>query len=316
MTMYDPSLSQLISQAVSRLNTDLALAAPFMAGQLSGWFEQLSGSRPPEDYFKHPLAFPSLLLPWWAETAITRPPDLAFQANLIYSTINGYYYIRLIDNLMDGHATIELKLLPALNFFHTQFQLAYQRYFAAGHPFWPHFTRIWFRSGEAAMQDAALTELDETRFTQVAAQKICAANIPLVAVCYRYDRPDLMPAWSSLVDLLGYWHQLHNDLFDWYRDHSRQNQTYFLSEAERRRQPGEPVAGWVAREGFDWAIQKLLAWLERLRQQAAQLGSEPLVAYLDTRETLLIEQKEKASAGLQSLARLAAIPGFKEGGHR
>jgi hypothetical protein len=310
--MYDPSLSQLISQAMSRLNTDLAGAAPFMAGQLSGWFEQLSGCRLPEDYFKHPLAFPSLLLPWWAETTITRPPDLAFQADLIYSTINGYYYIRLIDNLMDGHATIELKLLPALNVFHTQFQSAYQRYFIAGHPFWQRFTTVWFRSGEAAMQDAALTELDETRFKQVAAQKICAANIPLAAVCYRYDRPDLIRAWSDLVDLLGCWHQFHNDLFDWYRDDSRQNRTYFLSEAERRRRPGEPVAGWVAREGFDWAIEKLLAWLEELRRQAAQLGSESLLAYLDTRERLLIEQKERASAGLHSLARLAAISGFKK----
>jgi len=73
----------------------------------------LSCSNQPEEYFKHPRSFPILLLPWWLEKTLHPCPDAAFQLDLVRSTINGYYYIRLIDNLMDGHATVELKLLPA-----------------------------------------------------------------------------------------------------------------------------------------------------------------------------------------------------------
>lgn len=305
--MYDPPLSRLITGSVSRLTAEMEAAAPFMARQVSTWLQQLSGSVRPEDYFKHPLAFPSLLLPWWAEKTMSQQPDLALQSDLVYSTINGYYYIRLIDNLMDGNATVELKLLPALNFFHTQFQLAYQRHFAADHPFWQLFTATWFHSGEVAMQDAALTDIDEIRFKQIAAQKVSAAKIPLAAVCYRYDRPDLIAPWAQFVDLFGGWHQMHNDLFDWHRDEARQNYTYFLCEGRRQQKPDEPLAGWVARAGFQWAMDTLQQWLADSKQLAVELGSPALLAYLSGREELLLNQKEKVAAGLQSLARIAAL---------
>src|SRR6185436_17636072 len=105
--MYDPRLSPLISTAVSRLQAEMSASAPVMAQQISGWMHYLSGSTQVENYFKHPQAFPSLLLPWWLEKSLAGEPDLPFQADLAYSTINGYYAIRLTDNLMDGHATVE-----------------------------------------------------------------------------------------------------------------------------------------------------------------------------------------------------------------
>jgi hypothetical protein len=305
--MYNSDLSRLIIQAISRLNFEMEQTAPAMAQQVLPWLKQLAGQAQPDDYFKHPLAFPALLLPWWAEQSLVKQPDLAFQADLAYSTINGYYYIRLIDNLMDGHATIELELLPALNFFHTQFQTAYQPYFISGHPFWNFFQAVWFRSGEAAMQDANLTDIDETLFSQIAAQKVCAAKIPLAAVCYRYERPDLIDPWSRFVDLLGCWHQMHNDLFDWSRDEARQTCTYFLSEARRRRNPDEPVAGWVARAGFTWAIGKLQGWLVELKKQAGALDNLHLLDYLASREAMLLKQKDKVAPGLQHLARITRL---------
>jgi hypothetical protein len=304
--MYDTELSQIINRAMARLQADLAQNAPFMAGQVYPWLKQLAGQTQPEDYFKHPLAFPALLLPWWAERTLGKGPDIAFQSNLVYSTINGYYYIRLIDNLMDGHATIELKLLPALNFFHTRFQQAYQPYFAADHPFWTYFTATWFHSGDVTMHDAALTDINEAQFKQIAAQKICAAKIPLAAVWYRSEQLDCLTLWSHLVDLLGCWHQMHNDLFSWHRDETRQTCTYFLSEARRRRNSDEPTVAWVAREGFAWAIAKLQSWMSELKAFAGQLRSPDLGNYLENREALLLEQKEMLVKGLQSLAALAA----------
>ena len=302
--MYEPPLSQIISQAVARVQVEMRQTAPFMAGQVSRWLEQLAGRAQPDTYFKHPLAFPALLLPWWLEKTIRPQPDLDFQANLAYSTINGYYYIRLIDNLMDGHATNEVDLLPALGFFHTQFQLVYQPYFEADQPFWDFFKATWFHTAESTMIDANLTEIDETAFRQVAAQKVAAAKIPLAAVCYRYNQSDLLEPWSQLVDQLGGWHQFLNDLLSWYRDHTGQSCTYFLSEAERRRGDHEPVVSWVAREGFDWASNQLQRWLWTLQDLAVTLHSPDLTAYLARREQMLRQQQQDVAEGLRHLARL------------
>jgi len=305
--VYDPQLSQLISEAIIRLRRDMGATAPFMTGQVSLWIQQLSGTAQPEDYFKHPLAFPSLLLPWWLEMSIRPKPDLAFQSDLVYSTVNGYYYIRLIDNLMDGHATVELELLPALGFFHTRFQTVYQPYFSSDHPFWEQFNSIWLHSADVAMKDAGLTEIDETKFKQISAQKVSAVKIPLAAVCYWYDRSDQLKPWFRLVDLLGCWHQFLNDLLGWYRDHTRQTCTYFLSEAERRRVDDEPLVRWVAREGFDWATEKLEMWLSALKELATELHSPDLEQYLEIREQMLQTQQAEVSAGLRNLVKLLEL---------
>ena len=308
--MYDPRLSQIISQAVLRLQADMARTAPVMAGQVTGWMEQLAGAGRLEDYFQHPLAFPALLLPWWLEESFRPEMDLSFQAGLAYSTINGYYYVRLIDNLMDGEASVELGLLPALGFFHTQFQGAYLAYFSGDHPFWQLFQAIWFFAAEAALKDAGLADIDLDQFWQTAAQKVSAVRIPLAAACYRYERPDMIGPWSELAVALGGWHQFLNDLLDWQRDLARGGRTYFLSEAVRRgRQSPGAVTAWVIEEGFEWGVETLLAWLAGLQDQAARLYSPPLLAYLHQREQMLRRQQQETAAGLQQLARLLALAG-------
>ncbi len=307
MIPYDPQLSRLIAAALTRLQGQMAQTAPFMAGEVSAWLKHLAGAGQPEDYFKHPLAFPALLLPWWLEQSLTDSPTHLFQADLAYSTINGYYAIRLIDNLMDGHATVELKLLPALHFFQTEFQAAYRPYFAADHPFWAYFSAIWFHSAEVTMRDASLVALNLAEFEQVAAHKVCAAKIPLAAVGYYHHRPDRLEPWAALVDLLGCWHQFFNDLFDWQRDDRRQTATYFLSEAGRRRSADESVAGWVIREGFEWGLNQLQGWMSALKEQAAPLNSPPLLAYLQTREAMLHQRAAEVRPGLRSLARLMQL---------
>ena len=305
--MYDSQLRDIITTAVSRIDAEMAQEAPFMAQHASDWMRALSGSLQPAGYFLHPLAFPMLLLPWWAEKTCHPTPDLAFQSDLAYSTVNGYYYIRLIDNVMDGDVAVDLTLLPALNFFHTQFQAPYQRYFSAAHPFWNDFRRIWFRSGEAAMQDASLTEVDETLFVQIAAQKVCAARIPVAAVCYHHQRLDLIEPWFHVVDLLGCWHQMMNDVFDWHKDMEHQSQTYFLSEAGRRKASGEAVTAWVVKEGFAWGSQTLHTWMAELKEMAQHLQSPDLSAYLEERDRLFSEREAQGRAGLQNLTQFLTV---------
>ncbi len=300
-------LGALVAGASDRLQSELEAQAPFMAQHVVAWMRDLSGTNQPSDYFLHPVAFPMLSLPWWAESSLRDQPDQNFQAELIYSTMNGYYHIRMIDNVMDGDATVEPLILPALGFFHLRFQGAYQRYFAYPHAFWELFEQVWAASAEATVHDRQLQALTLAQFDTITAKKLCAAIIPVGAVCHRYGRPDLIGPWSALIDRLGRWHQLWNDLFTWRRDVANGVATYFLAECDRRRRPAEPVGAWIVREGFAWGIALLEEWMLGLRTMAAPLGSPALTGYLEQRIGMVRQQAESASAGLRSAARLLAL---------
>ena len=305
--MYDPKLTQLIETAIAQSNAEMERDGPFMASQVILWQRQLSVTGHSVDAFKHPESFPILLLPWWLEKTIHSAPDPAFQLDLIRSSINGYYYIRLIDNLMDGHATVELKLLPALGFYYTQFQTAYYPHFPHDHIFWDFLTTVSFRSADVTMQDASLTNIDRAQFKEISAKKTSGVKIPLAAVCYKYDQPNLIAPWSDFADVFGRWNQMRNDLFDWLKDSKHKTPTYFLSEADRQRFPTESVLRWVMREGFDWAVECIQSWMAEAKQVARELNSPDLVAYLDHRETLFLTRKNKVTAGLHNAAKLLAL---------
>ncbi|RME98923.1 MAG: hypothetical protein D6768_16195 [Chloroflexi bacterium] len=305
--MHNSPLNQIVAQASERLEADLHTAMPEVGAAVNQWLRGLSGTANPADYFLHPLAFPSLLLPWWLDGTLNGNPDAAVQAELVYSTINGYYAIRLVDNVMDGHATVEPQLLPVVNYFQTRFQSVYQQYFPAGHPFWEVFNTCWFRSAEAAVLDSRLTDIDAVRFREISAQKVCAAKIPLAAVCFLHGQPERHQPWAEFVDAFGAWHQMLNDTFDWHKDLKNGTATWFLSEAERQRRREEPVVAWVAREGLDWAIATLDGWMADLQNAAARLACAPLADYLTMRQQLLEAKMKKLQPGLRVLAKISNL---------
>jgi hypothetical protein len=304
MTIYDPRLRQLISEATARIPREMAAMAPAMAVEMEAWMHGLPSHGGPADYFLHPLAFPMFLLPWWLEES-RGAVDLVLEADLVASTVSGYYYIRMIDDLMDGDVDASLHLLPGLGFFHTRFQGAYQKWFPAGHPFWADFDRVWCQSAEASMLDASLETIDIATFQRVAARKICAAKIPLAAVCHHRGWSDAREPWWELVDLLGCWHQMTNDVFDWHKDLNHGNRTCFLCQAG----PEESVVTWVVREGFAWGCALLEGWAAELQRKAVELGSKELVTYLAERQRLYDERKARALSGLGALGKLAEVMG-------
>lgn len=304
IAVYTQTIRQLIDQAVERMLSDIRQEAPHIAEQTERWVKRLAGTERPGDYFQHPLAFPMLLLPWWMEQTLRPAPDLDFQADLIYSSINGYYYIRMIDNVMDGHSTVERQLLPVSGLFHMHFHGVYHTYFAHGHPFWRLFRSICLQSAENAVRDAGLSQIDLPTFQEVAGKKVVGGKIPLAAISYRYDALYLFDRWQAFYDKLGCWHQMYNDLFGWLKDLRNQTPSYFLSEAERRKAPEQSPAEWVIHEGFSWGIEVLNRWLGDLRYLAAELNSPELVAYLHKRQTLLQEQSVTAMRTFHSLGRL------------
>jgi hypothetical protein len=307
-TLIPSPLKALVKEAIVSLHQEMGEIAPFMAGEVNKWTKHLAQTPNPEDYYLHPKAFPMLLLPWWMEQTFHSSPAVPFQTAVAASSINGYYYTRLVDNIMDGDGDVEISLLPSAHFFLCKSQLAYYPYFSADHPFWHDFLTTLVMAGETAMRDAETADIDLATFTEVSAQKVCGAKIPLAAVAYHYNQTDLIAPWSQFVDLFGSWHQMTDDLFDWHKDLQLENPTYFLSEA--RRQSGKnDVASWVIDQGFEWGCQQLALWLDNLHKMAQPLQSPSLTAYLKLRGQLLQEQKADARTGLKGLAKLLKIIG-------
>jgi hypothetical protein len=304
---YPAELRALLRRAFARMNRRLRDGAPTLSVHALAWVRSLSGGGPPETYFMHQRAFPMLLLPWWLESAVRRGPARRFHGDVVYSTVAGYYFVRMIDDLMDREIPPEPSVLPAMIFFHTEFQLTYQRWFAQGHPFWSALTAASLTAADTASRDAQLAAIDREQFVTVSARKIAGAKIPIAAVCHRYERPDLLRPWSRFVDLLGCWHQMRNDIQGWSRDLERGRRTYFLSEASSRADASASVAEWVIDEGLAWGFAELDGWMDEVLRLGRQLGSGPLVAYLERRRADLVLEREGLASSAGTLKHLASV---------
>ena len=283
---------------------------PGVARQLIDWMASLSPTGVAADYFTQRTMFPMLLLPEWMAAAAAVPLDQQFQADLAYSTVNGYYFIRMLDNVMDDHATVEAQLLPMSAFFHCEFHSVYQRYFDSSHPFWEWFESLWLTSAGVVCREVALPDLDLDGFREIAANKLCAAKIPLVALHYFCGERLALASWLQFADRLAEWWQFLDDLMDWHKDQARGACTYFLCEGRRRKHPRESLHQWVAREGFQWGIDTLNCWMRVLKTLSAQLGSMGATRFLDDRIRMLDELADEILPGLGALARLAVAMDF------
>ncbi len=283
-------LHELVVGALARLEAELRRTAPFMAEPVGQWIRRGRGGAEPVASYLHPRSFPLLQLPYWLAGTLPGEIEPDWHADLVYSSLNGYYFIRLIDNVMDGDVPGEAKLLPVAAFFQSQFQRVYQRHFPAEHPFWGWFDTLWAQSAEATLRDGMLQEVTERDFLEVAARKFCAAKIPVVAVGYHGERPDLIEP-------------------DWHHDGRFAISTYFRSEADRRKRPEEPVAAWFVREGFDWGTALLGRGLTELERLARGLNSRDLNAFMRQREALFQRQRDAAAGGLDGLRSLVAALG-------
>lgn len=301
---YPPGLRELTQVAVSRLGARLRRNAPVLGEHADGWMRSLAGDAPAERYFLHPRAFPAVLLPWLLEGAIHRTPSRSFQRDVVYSTVTGYYFVRMVDDLMDGEV-VPPQIVPLLIVLHSEFEQTYHRYFPAGHPFWDALARSSYQAAEMASRDVGQSRITREHFLSTSARKVAGAKIPLAAVCHRYERAELVVPWSDFVDLLGRWHQMLNDMLGWSRDLHRGTPTYFLSEAAARAGSDASIAEWVISDGYEWGMSELAPWMTDLVSTAGALGSPALMTYLEGRERALRATWEDLRVGMGSLQRLA-----------
>ena len=296
-----------IDAALARMDARLE-PLPELRRRVFAWLGRLSPSADPVDYFRQPRTLPILDLPEWVGQRLGAGTDAAFYDDLTYSTIAGYCHIRLLDDVMDGEPASDPTLLPATGFFHTEFQQTYATYFGSQHPFWEWFTSLWYGTVQATIIDAGLQTITLRQFQDITALKVSPAKIPIVATCLRHRRPDAIPARLDLCDRLGCLAQMTDDLFDWQDDleHSGRT-TYFLSEAQRLRNPGEPLAAWILREGFAWGVETVQSWYDALRDDAEALGGEGLRRHLNEAAAALTDRAAQLIPGYRALASLAGV---------
>jgi hypothetical protein len=295
----------LVQGALSRIYSELRAEAPYLYVPVTRWLESLPDGGRAEEYFTgaRDVIF---RMPWLLESSF-RAPDLSWHRDLTYSSVNAYYYVRLIDNAADERGSAELALLPAAGFFHLRFVSAYMPHFHAAHPFWKCLGREASLMAEAAVRDSAATTVSLDHFLAVTARKTAGVRIPMAAVCHRYGRLDLLEPWREFYDVLARVNQLMNDLLDWQDDLDAGVETLILSEARRRRSSGESVTGWLIREGFVWARALAAGWLEELRRMCPACKSEALTEYLAERQRQVLDLLDTLIATSEELATLAQL---------
>jgi hypothetical protein len=307
--MDNANLTSRISAAIEQVCSTLQIQAPFLSREVSHWIRQISPGGDPCAHFTHVRMFPILRLPEWLVDTLAVKPDPGFQQALMHSSVNGYYCIRLTDDVMDGDRDhkLEVSILPAVGFFCSQFQSFYQAHFPPEHAFWQRFRELWIASCESAAHDNSLRHVSWPDFERVSSRKYSAAGIPVAAACYYYDCRESIAPWLEFTHALGRWSQMVDDVLDWHPDRRDQRATYFLSEGERRKRAGESVDQWVVREGCAWGFELLEQWMGEMRWRAAELGSSGLQDYLGQREAWLRGQKTAMLNGFAAVSGVAVI---------
>lgn len=299
--MLDDPLREPILAAGAALERAIAEELPGLSAGARGWLRALTTTGRPADYFLHPRRFPVVRLPFWAVE--DRPPDPALLADVVRSTMAGYWFVRLVDDSVDREARAPLELLPLSAFLHTEFEGGFRRHFPATSPFWPVFRQRWLRLADAtAITGAAPTAED---LFERATATIGAAVIPLRALTLAAGVAERFEPWAAAVDGLAPAEQLLDDLVDWQSDHDRHQPNILLAEGARRVGP-DALPGWVVREGFRWGLDQARHAIDRVELAVAGLGSAPLSEFLRGRRAALETLDAETAAGLAQLGALAA----------
>jgi hypothetical protein len=291
----------IISEAAARLDRDLKAALPRSAPAVAEHFKLAGSHSLLVGSLLGPRSFPSLVIPFWMAPE-TSWDDRQFVSDVAYSTLSGFLFIRLIDNVMDGDSSAaQRKLLPSLGFFHTRFQAPYYRYFSDGHPFWTFFERAWYEHTDATTNDGFTDVIDADTFMQVAGRKFSATKVPVAATALRYSTSEIIEPWFEFIDHLGRFAQMANDFFDWHHDDKFSIQTHIRSEWSRRRSGDESLATWYLREGFEWGLSLLEDWAANLEREAASLKSRHAERWLAGRIDVFHKDVDKLARGLRPI---------------
>lgn len=297
----EPPLDIVVADAVDALFAEAVARMPKVGPDLVEWCRALAGGASPDRYFLHAKAFPAVHLGDWALEA-TGGADSALRRDIVRSTVAGYYFVRMVDDVTDDGCSSATRLLPTAGFLHHAFERPYRSWFPHDHPFWSGFADLWARSSEASAVDLSLDAIDETRFVEISAKKVIGALIPVSAVFHARGAADVPAQWTALVELIARYHQLSNDLAGWQADLAAGRNTWFLSRG--RVSNAVTILDWWIDEGLAWAQEQRSAWLRELATQAASSGSPGILTWVRQRAEDDRATDDVVQAGLRALRNL------------
>src|SRR6185437_1735431 len=101
--LFGADLQEILAQSLARIRAELRLRSPLSAAVTEAWILRHNAPDPPEISFRR-LKSHFLLIPWFLEQSIRGTADAEFQRGLVYSSLNAYYFARLLDNVADGQS--------------------------------------------------------------------------------------------------------------------------------------------------------------------------------------------------------------------
>ncbi|MRG91697.1 hypothetical protein [Polyangium spumosum] len=314
MTLLDAAFpSYLAKQAMIDAAWDLcerrfeALPAPL--DEIGARFLRSVGEGTPSHraYFSGPLAPPLLYMPLWLADRLTAEGALPARAQasiapILAGTMQGYFYVRIQDDLLDDPARADHELLLLGNACVAGMVLAYTEALGPRAPaFFQAFDRAFLAFSRLTLAEQRVVRSDdpypEALFEEHAG-KVAFARAPLLAVAALADALHLEPSITTLIDHLGVAYGLANDVLGWPRDLRAGHRTYLLATAGLTRADLDRIAA-LSDEHARAEAHEALA--ERLR---GTLYEGMLLRR--TLERAIAEQGRAAES-----ARALGLPGFE-----
>jgi hypothetical protein len=304
--LFDTGMQAILAQSVARMRGELTRGSPLSAAETEAWILRQSAPDSPEISFRR-LKSHFLLIPWFLELRIRGNTDAEFQGGLVYSSLNAYYFARLLDNVADGQAPEAAALLPMAAFFHYNFQAVYSGWFEPRSPFWKCFRALWIGMADATVSGSRRTVFCEADLELATARKIAAVKIPVAAVCFRYGREDLLQGWSDFYDAFCCAHELLDDLCDCFSDLAGGRSSFLLSQASRDKRPDETIESYMIRAGLEQGYAAISEWLSEAQRRAELLESELLVSFVRNWRDRVEKFWNAWLPDLKQLGRLAEV---------
>ncbi len=231
-------------------------------------------------------AFPSLPLVWWTARLVGLDDESVIE-DLTYGALMGYLFIRIQDDVLDGHTRSENLLVG--NAAQERFQEVYRRHLPSDHPFWSVWLGCLVEFSAATAWEIQSHRNRRTAFTTPdldrLGEKFLPAAAPPAAVAFLGGRDDLVRPLRELVITLGSGLQLVNDHRGIRHDFEIGNYTAVISDilvsvpkvrlAEELAFPNKALTT----DAIERNLRRARIYFERSRQLGADMGLFQVAEY-------------------------------------
>ena len=257
------------------------------------------------DAFFHPLAQPLVTFPRWVASA-SGGVDEAVLRDLVESTLMGYLYVRVQDDVMDEGLTVGGRgpLAVATSFLLADSFLERHVALVAAHVgsprFWALHEAVSARYAEAMLLERVVSDA-ASACTDDDFARVLDRSMPLVlpgaAIFDRADRWDDVPALTAFVRHVVRAGQIVDDVVDAERDVAAGNHTWVARQLGSTDDPAEMRIA-LATGGLRRLVRVALDDLDAARVLAASLGMQDAVAWVDARAADVVAFEHHALTSL------------------